>query len=95
MKITKEEVEHIARLSKLYLSEKEAEMFGEQLNKIIGYVEHLNSIDTSNTEPTSHVIPLNNVMRNDSPVLSLPAKEALRNAPDPTKKFYRVPKIIE
>ncbi len=95
MKITQEDVKHIARLSRLYLSEEEISAFGGQLNSIIEYVEQLNGLDTSSVEPTSHVIPLNNVMRDDIPKPSLPVKEALKNAPDATEKFYRVPKIIE
>jgi len=55
----------------------------------------MNSLDTGNIEPTSHVIPLNNVMRDDIPAASLPVEDALKNAPDSTEKFYRVPKIIE
>jgi aspartyl-tRNA(Asn)/glutamyl-tRNA(Gln) amidotransferase subunit C len=95
MKITTEDVKHIARLSRLYLSDNEIETFSGQLSSIIEYVEQLNSLDTSNIEPTSHVIPLNNVMRDDIPATSLPVEDALKNAPDSTEKFYRVPKIIE
>lgn len=95
MKITTEDVKYIAGLSRLFISDNEIEMFRGQLNSIIEYVEQLNSLDTSNVEPTSHVIPLNNVMRDDIPAASLPVEEALKNAPDSTEKFYRVPKIIE
>lgn len=95
MKITSKEVKHIARLSRLYLSDNEIETFSEQLNTIIEYVEQLNSLDTTGVEPTSHVIPLNNVMRDDIPATSLSIEDALKNAPDSTEKFYRVPKIIE
>lgn len=95
MKITNDEVKHIALLSRLYLSDREIEIFSGQLNSIIEYVEQLNSLDTENIEPTSHVIPLNNVMRDDIPVASLPVDDALKNAPESTEKFYRVPKIIE
>jgi aspartyl-tRNA(Asn)/glutamyl-tRNA(Gln) amidotransferase subunit C len=95
MKITNEDVKHIARLSRLYLSDKEIETFSGQLNSIIEYVEQLDSLDTRNVEPTSHVIPLKNVMRGDILTQSLPAEDALKNAPDAAGKFYRVPKIIE
>jgi aspartyl-tRNA(Asn)/glutamyl-tRNA(Gln) amidotransferase subunit C len=86
---------HIAALSRLSLSQEEIETFGSQLNGIIEYVGQLNGLDTSGIEPTSHVIPLNNVMRDDLTRPSLPVEEALKNAPDSTEKFYRVPKIIE
>jgi aspartyl-tRNA(Asn)/glutamyl-tRNA(Gln) amidotransferase subunit C len=95
MKITVEDVKHIARLSRLSMSDSEIEIFSGQLSSIIEYVEQLNSLDTGNIEPTSHVIPLKNVMRNDILLGSLDRKIALQNAPDATDKFYRVPKIIE
>jgi len=95
MKIRVEDVKHIAQLSRLSMSDKEIEMFSGQLSSTIEYIEQLNSLDTNNIEPTSHVIPLKNVMRDDFPSASLSAKDALRNAPDCTEKFYRVPKIIE
>ncbi len=95
MKITSEDVKHIASLSRLSLSDNEIETFSGQLSSIIEYVEQMNSLDTGNIEPTSHVIPLNNVMRDDIPAASLPVEDALKNAPDSTEKFYRVPKIIE
>ena len=95
MRISKEEVKHIAGLSRLSLSEEDMETFGIQLNKIIEYVEQLNRLDTADVEPTSHAIPLKNVMRDDVPRASLTKEDALKNAPDSTEKFYRVPKIIE
>lgn len=95
MRITDEEVKHIAKLSRLYLSDKEIITFREQLSSIIEYVEQLNSLDTSNIKPTSHVIPLKNVMRDDFLAGSLDRESALQSAPDATDKFYRVPKIIE
>jgi len=95
MKISKTEIEHIAVLARLSLSEEEKELFGSQLSSILGYVEKLNELDTKDIEPTSHVIALTNVMRNDSPRNSIPREDALMNAPSHTDKFYRVPKIIE
>lgn len=95
MKITNEEVIKIANLSRLALEDKDVEIFGRQLNTIIEYVEQLNRLDTSGIEPTSHVLPLNNVMRDDIHSDSLNRQNALQNAPDCTEKFYRVPQIIE
>jgi len=95
VKIKRDEVRHIAGLSRLHLSEEETDILGSQLNSILGYIEQLNRLDTTNIKPTSHVIPLNNVMREDTPDISLPRTEALKNAPDSTEKFYRVLKIIE
>ncbi|MBF0329892.1 MAG: Asp-tRNA(Asn)/Glu-tRNA(Gln) amidotransferase subunit GatC [Nitrospirae bacterium] len=95
MEISTNEVMHIAGLSRLSILDKEAETLRGQLNSILDYVEQLGKLDTANIEPTSHVLPLNNVMREDLVKDSLPIEEALRNAPDGTEKFYRVPKIIE
>jgi len=95
MKITVEDVKHIARLSRLSMSDSEIEIFSGQLSSIIEYVEQLNSLDTGNIELTSHVIPLKNVMRDDILSGSLDREGALQNAPDAIDKFYRVPKIID
>jgi aspartyl-tRNA(Asn)/glutamyl-tRNA(Gln) amidotransferase subunit C len=95
MKITKEEIEHIALLARLSLSEEEKELFGSQLSSILEYMEKLNELDTQGTEPTSHVLSLYNVMRDDAAISSIPREDALMNAPSRTDKFYRVPKIIE
>ena len=95
MKISKEEIEHIAVLARLSLPEEEKELFGSQLSNILDYMEKLNELDTKGIEPTSHVLSLSNVMRDDIPRPSIPKEDALMNAPDHTEKFFRVPKIIE
>lgn len=88
-------VEYIAGLARLSVSEEEKELFSSQLNGILSYMEKLNELDTKDVEPTSHVLSLSNVMRDDMPGNSIPREDALMNAPDHTDKFYRVPKIIE
>ncbi len=95
MGISIEQVEHIARLARLGLSDEEKVLYTGQLSKILEYIEKLNELDTSGVEPTSHVVQLSNVMREDVPKESLPLEEALRNAPDRKGPFYRVPPIIE
>jgi len=95
MKINKTEIEHIAMLARLSLSEEEKDLFGSQLGSILDYMEQLNGLDTEGIEPTSHVLSIQNVMREDIPAASLPRAEALMNAPSRTEKFFRVPKIIE
>jgi aspartyl-tRNA(Asn)/glutamyl-tRNA(Gln) amidotransferase subunit C len=95
MKISREDIEHIAMLARLSLTEQEKELFGVQLSRVLDYMDKLNELDTDNIEPTSHVLSLSNVMREDSPKDSIPREDALLNAPDRTEKFYRVPKIIE
>lgn len=88
-------VEHIAKLARLSVTDEEKELFGSQLEGILAYMEKLNELDTKNVEPTSHVLSLSNVMRDDIARPSIPREDALMNAPDHTDKFYRVPKIIE
>lgn len=95
MKITKEQIQHIAVLSRLNLSEEEKDLFGSQLSSILDYMDQLNGLDTRETEPTSHVLSLSNVMRDDILTSSLPGEEALKNAPSHSQNFYRVPRIIE
>jgi len=95
MKITKKEVEHVARLARLELSEQEKETLTDQLSNILTYVEQLNELDTKGVEPTSHVLDINNVMREDVPEASLPQDLALANGPDKALGHYKVPKIIE
>jgi len=95
MKISKEEIEHIAVLARLHLTEEEKETFGLQLSSILGYMKKLEELDTKDVEPTSHVLSLRNVTREDAAVPSLPREEALLNSPARSDEFYRVPKIIE
>jgi len=95
MKITKQEVEHVAKLARLELSEQEADRMTDQLSNILTYVEKLNELDTKGVEPTSHVLAINNVTREDMPRESLPLEQALANAPEKVAGHYKVPKIIE
>jgi aspartyl-tRNA(Asn)/glutamyl-tRNA(Gln) amidotransferase subunit C len=88
-------MERLAQLARLDLSEEERDLFAGQLSDILVYMEKLGELDTADVEPTSHVISLANVFREDLPEPSLDREEALGNAPDRTEKFYRVPKIIE
>ena len=95
MKITREEVEHVARLARLGLSEEERERMRAQLDAILTYIDKLNELDTTDVEPTSHVIPITNVFREDKVWTSLSQDEALTNAPDRQEAFFRVPRILE
>lgn len=95
MKISKQEVEHVAKLARLELSEQEKEMLTGQLSNILTYVEKLNELDTKDVEPTAHVLDVRNVMRDDAAALSLDQDRALANAPEKAAGHYKVPKIIE
>ncbi|GMR03421.1 MAG: Asp-tRNA(Asn)/Glu-tRNA(Gln) amidotransferase subunit GatC [Thermodesulfovibrionia bacterium] len=89
------DIGHIAMLARLALTEEEKKLFSKQIESIMEYIDKLNELDTTNVEPTAHVLPIKNVFRDDNLKPSLPKDEALRNAPDRTHDFYRVPKIIE
>ena len=89
------DVEHVARLARLALSESERSRMRDQLSAILQYIDKLKAIDVEGVEPTSHAVPLVNVMRDDEPAPCLPQADALANAPDPVGEFFRVPRIIE
>lgn len=95
MKISYEQVEHVARLARLALSREEKEKMRAQLDAILTYIDKLNQLDTSQTEPTSHVIPMTNVFREDKIRPSLSQEQALANAPDRQGALFRVPRILE
>ena len=93
--ISREDVLHVARLARLELSEPELEKMREQLNSILTYIDRLKELDVAGVEPTSHAVPMVNVMRDDVVVPSFPREEMLANAPDRVGDFVRVPRIIE
>ena len=95
MKITPQEVDHVARLARLAFAPEEKNRITEQLNRILEYMDQLNALDTTDVEPTSHVLPVQNVFKGDEVKPSFPREAMLSNAPDHTEEFYRVPKIIE
>jgi aspartyl-tRNA(Asn)/glutamyl-tRNA(Gln) amidotransferase subunit C len=89
------DLEHVARLARLQLDETETALMREQLAKILTYIAALNAIDTEGVEPTTHAVPVVNVMREDETRPCFPADEMLANAPDRVDGFFRVPRIIE
>ncbi len=95
MKITRTDVEHVARLARLELSDQEAETFTGQMDAILSYVEKLNELDTGGIVPTSHAVPMENSFRDDVARPGIGVEAALANAPDRVGSFYRVPKVIE
>ncbi len=91
----KMDIENVARLARLELSEEEKVTFGNQLEQILTYMEQLNRLDTSGVEPTSHAIPIYNVFRADEIRSSVPQEEVLGIAPDEEDGHFKVPRIIE
>lgn len=92
--ITKADVEHVALLARLELTEEEKELYTKQLSDILKYAQKLNELDTEGVPPTAHVLPLKNVFREDKPGKHLEVEKALANAPDREDNFFRVPKIV-
>jgi aspartyl-tRNA(Asn)/glutamyl-tRNA(Gln) amidotransferase subunit C len=93
--ITRHDVEHVAELARLDLTSEEKDRFIAQLNDILTYIDKLNELDTTNVEPTSHVIPMANVFRDDEVCPSLERDLVLQNAPEASHFFFKVPRIIE
>jgi len=94
MKITREEVVHVARLARLKLSEEQEKRFALQLNKVLEYMERLNELNTEGVEPTFHAVSPQNTFREDEVRPSLAREISLDNAPEKTKGFFVVPKVI-
>lgn len=95
MSISKEQVEHIAQLARLSLAPDEVERFTEQLNDILRFEEKLNELDTEGVEPTSHVMPMTNVLREDEVKPSWPRERVLVNAPEQKDGMFRVPPVFD
>ena len=95
MGLSKEEVDRVAHLARLDLSEEMTEKMAEQLSRVLDLFAKLNELDTTGVEPLSHPGALSSVLRDDVPTGSLPREAALRNAPDAADGFFRVPRVIE
>jgi aspartyl-tRNA(Asn)/glutamyl-tRNA(Gln) amidotransferase subunit C len=95
MMLTRKQVEHVANLAKLALTEDEIEMYRQQLSSILEYAAILESLDTDAIPPTATVLPLGNVMREDQVAPSLQQADALANAPSAHEGFFQVKAILE
>jgi len=93
-KLTNAEVQHVANLARLAITEEEAEKFAEQLGKITDFAEQLNELDTANVEPTTHVLPLVNVMREDVAVKGLDREVMMLNVKEQEDGQVKVPAIM-
>ena len=94
-KLSKEEVKHVANLARLAITEEEAEKFTAQLGAITDFAEQLNELDTTNVEPTSHVLPLVNVLREDVAKEGLPLEKVMLNVKEQEAGQIKVPSIME
>ncbi len=95
MEISKEQVDYIARLARLALTEEERETYARQLASILDYIDKLNELDTSRVEATSHVVHIETAVRQDEVKPSLSQDEILCNAPDASPPFFRIPRVIQ
>lgn len=94
MKISRAEVEHVALLARLTLTEEEINQYTEQMNSILEYAAMLEQIDTSSVSPTAHAVELHNVLRDDEVRPSMEQEKVLKNAPQAEEGFFRVPRIV-
>ncbi len=94
MKLTREDVTHVAKLARLDLSEESIDMFVGQIGNILEYMETLNQVDTEDVESTSHAIFLTNAFREDEEQEHLDRENSLANAPEKEDGSFLVPKVI-
>jgi aspartyl-tRNA(Asn)/glutamyl-tRNA(Gln) amidotransferase subunit C len=92
--ISKKDVEHVALLARLELSDEEKEIFTKQLSQILEHAAKIQKLDTAKIPPTAHIAPLNNVLRDDKQGKCLTSEEALSNAPKREDGGFVVPKIV-
>ena len=91
--ITIKDVEHVAKLARLELTQEEKEVFTHQLGDVLAHVEKMNEVDTVGVEPMNHPIDFVNVMREDKKIYENTREELMQNAPDIEGEFFKVPKI--
>jgi aspartyl-tRNA(Asn)/glutamyl-tRNA(Gln) amidotransferase subunit C len=95
MSLTRQDVEKVALLARLKLSDEELDHFTEQLSQIVTYVDQLAELDTENVEPLAHPLDVTNVFREDEVRPSIDREQALANAPKQDSEFYLVPPVLE
>ena len=95
MSVTKEDVERTASLARLKLSPEEVETLIVELNSIFSNFEMLQKVDTTGVRPLHHVLDMYNVLQPDTPQVCLSKEEALKNAPDRTDDYFRIPRVVK
>ena len=89
------DVEHVARLARLGLSEEEKKLFAKQLSAILDFADNLQKLDTQDVPPTSHAIPMKNIFREDKVIPCENIEDILANAPEEEEHMFKVPRILE
>ena len=95
MSLSIDEVRKVAKLARLEMAEADLPRMADQLNRILGYVDQLQQVNTDGVEPMAHPLPVQNVFRDDEPVPSLPVGEALGNAPARVGDYFAVPAVFD
>ena len=95
MPLSREEVQHIAQLARVGLSEEDIARFREQLSEILDYFQRLRQVNMDDVPPTAHTLALQNIMRDDEPQRSFPQEEVLANAPRREGELFRVQAVLE
>ena len=95
MAIDRNTVKYVAHLARIRLNDEELDLLSRQLEDIVNFIDKLKELDVTEVKPTSHILPVKNVFREDRPTQSLTAKDALSNAPMQKEDFFVVPKVIE
>ncbi len=95
MKVTKEDLENVAGLSRLFIPDSQAEAYLGQMDAILSYMDNLSEVDTSEVKPTTYALPMENVFRADEVRPSLPRELALSNAPLKEDGYFKVPRVLE
>jgi aspartyl-tRNA(Asn)/glutamyl-tRNA(Gln) amidotransferase subunit C len=92
-KISKDDVRHVAKLAELEFDEKDVEKITSQLDRILDHVANISKVNTEGVPPTSHILDVKNVFREDEAKKSVTQEDALKNAPDEENQGFKVPKI--
>ncbi len=95
MPLSQETLKYVADLSRIELTAQELEKLSLQLQTILGFIDQLSKADIYGIEPTSHILPISNVLREDEPKDSLPIEKTMANAPQKKDNFFAVPRVIE
>ena len=95
MSFTRQEIDYVAKLARLSLTDSEKELYAGQMDAILNYVTALNELDTDEITPTSHAVPVENTFRPDVVTPSIGTDKALANSPDRSGTYFRVPPVIE
>jgi len=95
MALDKQTIEYVANLARIELKPEEALKLTSQLHDVLGFIDKLSQLDTQSVKPTSHILAINNVLRQDRPKKSLSQEEVLQNTAHKKGNFFVVPKVIE